>query len=253
MAKYIIYCLALCIALLIGVTVAQAQEQPRHIEIRIINPSSAQPAETRESKPEQPASAPTLSTSPAQAPAQADDVSQMIRQSRTAVVTILSGNKQGSGFLISPKGLVLSNAHVVQDQSPVVVLLDGRKVAASVRKTDADKDLVLLQTNTGSDYPFLPLGNSDKVAEGQPIITIGSPVGLQGTVTQGIVSAIRKAPNGLTFIQIDAAVNQGNSGGPLLNRTGEVIGINTAKHSQPGTERLGFAISINDAKKFAGQ
>jgi S1-C subfamily serine protease len=243
----------LCAAVLMSAAVGLAQEQPRHIEIRIINPSSAQPAETRESYQEQPAGAPALSTSPAQPPAQPDDASQMIRQSRMAVVTILSGNKQGSGFLMSPKGLVLSNAHVVQDQSPVIVLLDGRKVAASVLKTDTDKDLVLLQANTGSNYPFLPLGNSDKVVEGQPIITIGSPVGLQGTVTQGIVSAIRKAPNGLTFIQIDAAINQGNSGGPLLNRTGEVIGINTAKYSRPDTERLGFAISINDAKKFAGQ
>ena len=239
-------CLVLCATLLFGVTAALAQEQPRHIEIRIINPSPAQKTEATEPRQE-PAPAPSA------APVQPFDISQVVKQSRPAVVTIFSGSMQGSGFIMNAKGLVLTNAHVIRNQAPVIVLPDGKRVDSIVRKTDTDKDLALLQATPGNAYPFLPLGGSDLVVEGQPIFTIGSPVGLEGTVTQGIVSAIRKTPNGLTLIQIDAAMNQGNSGGPLINRAGEVIGVNTARHGQPGTERLGFAISINDVKKFAGQ
>jgi S1-C subfamily serine protease len=170
-----------------------------------------------------------------------------------AVITVISGNKQGSGFLVSPAGEVLTNSHVIQGQSTVIRFSNGTVVPATVLRNDPERDLALLKANAGSNYPTLPLGDSDKAVQGEPVITIGSPVGLEGTVTRGIISAIRKAPNGVTYIQIDAAINQGNSGGPLLNKAGQVIGITTAKHSQPGTERLGFATAINDARRFAGQ
>ena len=231
----------MCIA---GATAALAQE-PRHIEIRIINPSPGQKAESKESAQDKAMPVPVPGPS-----VQQDDISQMVRQSMPAVITVISGNRQGSGFFVSPDGLVLTNSHVIQSQSAQIRFPNGNSVAAMVLRNDPDKDLALLKANAGSNYPTLPMGDSDKAVQGESVITIGSPIGLEGTVTRGIISAIRKAPNGVTFIQIDAAINQGNSGGPLLNKAGQVIGINTGKPSQPGMERLGFAISINDAKRF---
>ena len=242
-----VFCVTLCIGFAAAALGVMAQE-PRRIEIRIINPSPGQKPEVREPEQEK-----IVAPSPPGVPAQPGDISQIVRQSMPAVITVISGNKQGSGFVVSRDGRVLTNAHVIQGQSALIRFPDGNNVAATVLRSDADKDLVLLRANTGSSYPTLPMGDSDKAVQGEPVITIGSPVGLEGTVTRGIISAIRKAPNGVTFIQIDAAINQGNSGGPLLNAAGQVIGITTAKHSQPGTERLGFATSINDAKQFMGQ
>jgi putative serine protease PepD len=236
---------AICFTFIGTATVAMAQE-PRHIEIRIINPSPGQKAESKEPAQDKAMPAPAPSVQP-------DDLSQIVRQSMPAVITVISGNKQGSGFFVSPAGLVLTNSHVIQSQSALIRFPDGSSVAATVLRNDTEKDLALLKANTGSNYPTLPMGDSDKAVQGESVITIGSPIGLEGTVTRGIISAIRKAPTGVTYIQIDAAINQGNSGGPLLNKAGQVIGINTSKHSQPGTERLGFAISINDAKRFIAQ
>jgi len=236
---------AICFTFIGLATVAEAQE-PRHIEIRIINPSPAQKAESKEPAQDKAMPAPGPSAQP-------DDVSQIVRQSMPAVITVISGSKQGSGFFVSPEGHVLTNSHVIQSQSALIRFPDGNSVAAMVLRNDPEKDLALLKANAGSNYPTLPMGDSDKAVQGESVITIGSPIGLEGTVTRGIISAIRKAPNGVTYIQIDAAINQGNSGGPLLNKAGQVIGINTGKHSQPGIERLGFALSVNDAKRFMAQ
>ena len=238
---------ALCL-IFVAATTAVFAEEPRHIEIRIINPSPGQKAESKESAQDKAMPVPVPGPS-----VQQDDISQMVRQSMPAVITVISGNRQGSGFFVSPDGLVLTNAHVIQSQSAQIRFPNGNSVAAMVLRNDPDKDLALLKANAGSNYPTLPMGDSDKAVQGESVITIGSPIGLEGTVTRGIISAIRKAPNGVTFIQIDAAINQGNSGGPLLNKAGQVIGINTGKPSQPGMERLGFAISINDAKRFITQ
>ena len=238
---------ALCL-IFVAATTAVFAEEPRHIEIRIINPSPGQKAESKESAQDKAMPVPVPGPS-----VQQDDISQMVRQSMPAVITVISGNRQGSGFFVSPDGLVLTNSHVIQSQSAQIRFPNGNSVAAMVLRNDPDKDLALLKANAGSNYPTLPMGDSDKAVQGESVITIGSPIGLEGTVTRGIISAIRKAPNGVTFIQIDAAINQGNSGGPLLNKAGQVIGINTGKPSQPGMERLGFAISINDAKRFIAQ
>ena len=224
-----------------GTTAALAQE-PRHIEIRIINPSPSQQPQDREASQSKPA--PGSGTS-----LQLDDISQTVGQSRPAVVTVISGNRQGSGFFVSRDGYVLTNSHVIQDEPVTVRSMDGESVDASVVKNDKEKDLALLKA-FGTSYPTLPLGDSDRAVIGEPVITIGSPVGLEGTVTRGTISAIRKTPDGRTLIQIDATVNPGNSGGPLLNKAGQVIGINTSKASLPNVERLGFAISINDVKRF---
>ncbi len=242
-----LFCVTLCIGFVAAALGARAQE-PRRIEIRIINPSPGQNAEARE-----PVGEKIMAPASPGNPTQGDAFSQIVRQSMPAVITVISGNRQGSGFFVSPGGEALTNAHVVQGQSAVIRFLDGRTVAATVLRTDPEKDLALLKASPGSSYPALPVGDSDKAVQGEPVFTIGSPVGLEGTVTAGVISALRKAPNGVTYIQIDAAINQGNSGGPLLNKAGQVIGITTAKHNQPGTERLGFAISINDVKRFMGQ
>jgi serine protease Do len=245
MIRYLIVALV-GLVLMAGATAALAQE-PRHIEIRIINPSSPQQPQSKEPTNEltQNKAAPGPSRF-----VQSDDLSHMVLQSRPAVVTIISGEALGSGFFVSPDGYLLTNSHVIrQGDWPTIRLTDGKDVSASVVRNDEEKDLALLKAS-GSNYPVLPLGDSDKVVQGESVITIGSPVGLEGTVTRGIISAVRKGPNGVTYIQTDAAVNPGNSGGPLLNKAGQVIGINTLK--QFG-DRLGFAISINDAKTFMGR
>ncbi|HME46310.1 MAG TPA: trypsin-like peptidase domain-containing protein [Syntrophorhabdales bacterium] len=245
MIRYVTITIA-AFMLMAGFAAALAQE-PRHIEIRIINPSpSSQQPQKQESAKEftqdkaVPGSGPSV---------RADDISRVAPHSMQAVVTIVSGDVRGSGFFVGQDGYILTNSHVIQDSWPTIQLADGKSTTASVIRNDEEKDLALLKAS-GSGYPALPLGDSNKVAQGESVIAIGSPIGLEGTVTQGIVSAVRKATNGITYIQTDAAINPGNSGGPLLNKAGQVIGINTLKAS---ADRIGFAISINDAKQFMGR
>jgi serine protease Do len=243
MIRYVIIVLV-GLVLMAGATAALAQE-PRHIEIRIINPSPSQQPQSKEPTKEL-----TRDNEAPRPAVQSDDASRLVQQSRPAVVTIIAGERLGSGFFVSTDGYLLTNSHVVhQENWPTIRLTDGKSVSASVVRNDEEKDLALLKAS-GSSFPALPLGDSDKVAQGESVITIGSPVGLEGTVTRGIISAVRKASNGVTYIQTDAAVNPGNSGGPLLNKAGQVIGINTLKQLGDG---LGFAISINDAKQFMGR
>ncbi len=223
-------------------------QEPRHIEIRIINPSRS----SQESQKEGSAKEFTQDKVPAGrgASIQSDDLSRMVSKSMPAVVTIIAGEALGSGFFVSSDGYLLTNSHVVRQEAwPSIRLADGKSVSASIVKNDEEKDLALLKAS-GSGYPYLPLGDSNKTVQGESVVAIGSPIGLEGTVTRGILSAVRKAPNGMAYIQTDAAVNPGNSGGPLLNKAGEVIGINTFKIEG---DRLGLAISINDAKQFIGR
>ena len=240
------------VAIMISASSVPAQE-PRHIEIRIINPS---PSPEQPQKREATKEATQDRDSSARAPSlQAEDTSQVIRQSMPAVVTVVTDEGLGSGFFVNSDGYILTNSHVVGKESwPSIRLANGKSVSANIIKTDEEKDLALLKAS-GSVFPALPLGDSNRVSQGESVIAIGSPMGLEGTVTRGIVSALRKAANGVIYIQTDAAVNLGNSGGPLLNKAGQVIGINTMKilSSQMDTDRLGFAISINDAKKFMGR
>jgi S1-C subfamily serine protease len=161
----------------------------------------------------------------------------------------------GSGFLIDEQGHILTNNHVVDKAATVkVVLDDGTKLDAKVVGTDKHNDLALLQIDTTkvSAIKYLVLGDSSKVKPGQMSIALGSPFGLQGSITVGIVSGIGRSIPGSSdrtmtnIIQTDAAINPGNSGGPLLNSKGEVIGINTAIESE--ANGVGFAVPINTAK-----
>lgn len=164
---------------------------------------------------------------------------------------------QGSGFIISADGVILTNAHVVANAAEVTVkLTDRREFNAKVLGTDPQTDIAVLKIDA-RDLPAVRLGDSDKVRVGEWAVAIGSPFGFENTVTSGIVSAKSRAlPDGtyVPFIQTDVAVNPGNSGGPLFNLNGEVIGINSQIYSSTGGyQGLSFAIPIDMAVKVKDQ
>jgi serine protease Do len=166
---------------------------------------------------------------------------------------------QGSGFIISKDGYILTNNHVVGDVDKITVeLQDGRKFeTAKVIGTDPDSEVALIKIE-GDNFPVLPLGDSDKIEIGDWVIAIGNPFGLNETVTVGVISAVGRSNIHIAayedFIQTDAAINPGNSGGPLISLDGRVIGINTAIYSQSGGYMgIGFAIPINMARTIEEQ
>jgi len=164
---------------------------------------------------------------------------------------------QGSGFIISADGLILTNAHVVRDAKDVTVKLsDRREYTAKVLGTDPVTDIAVLKI-TAKDLPIVRLGDPNQLEVGDPVLAIGSPFGFEQSATQGIVSAKgRSLPGGtvVPFIQTDAAVNPGNSGGPLFDGNGSVVGINAVIYSQSGGyQGLAFAIPINVALKIKDQ
>ena len=189
--------------------------------------------------------------------------------------TTSSGTDTGTGFFIESNGYIMTNNHVIEaavlDNSKITVkLANNKEYTATVVGRDTSYDLAILKIDvTGA--PALVLGNSDGVQVGDPVIAIGSPLGLQGTVTSGIISAKNRPVTTssdntagesafIDALQTDAAINPGNSGGPLVDATGAVIGVNSAIASlgnsvsgQPGSIGLGFAIPINQAKKQADQ
>ncbi len=162
----------------------------------------------------------------------------------------------GSGFIVSSDGQILTNSHVVNQADEVVVALrDGRTFDGTVVGEDPLTDIAVIQIDA-QDLPTVALGNSDRVRPGQWAIAIGNPLGLNETVTVGVISATGRPSSAIgvsdkrvEFIQTDAAINPGNSGGPLLNARGEVIAMNTAIIGQ--AEGLGFAVPINTAKRVA--
>ncbi|OZI24022.1 serine peptidase [Bordetella genomosp. 9] len=161
----------------------------------------------------------------------------------------------GSGFFISADGYVLTNNHVVSDATDIfVTLTDGREFKAKVIGTDERTDVALLKIDA-KDMPFLPIGDDTKIKKGQWVLAIGSPFGLDSTVTAGIVSAInRDTGEYLPFIQTDVAVNPGNSGGPLLNLQGEVIGINSQIISRSGGFMgISLAIPIDEVMRVVDE
>ena len=167
---------------------------------------------------------------------------------------------QGSGVIIDSSGLVLTNAHVVERVDRVMITLqNGKEVDGKVIGTDQVTDLALVKVNDLYNLESAKLGNSEDIQVGDWAIALGTPYGLESTVTLGIVSSLHRDINSLGFsdkrldlIQTDAAINPGNSGGPLINSSGEVIGINTLVRSGPGAG-LGFAIPINLASKVTSQ
>ncbi len=161
----------------------------------------------------------------------------------------------GSGFIMSRDGYIVTNNHVIEDADQIKVkLANGKEYDGKIVGRDPKTDLALVKIDGASDLHPLPLGNSDELKVGSWVVAVGSPFGLEQTVTAGIVSAkgrvIGSGPYD-NFIQTDASINPGNSGGPLINTKGEVVGINTAILAQG--KGIGFAIPVNMAKDIAPQ
>ena len=164
----------------------------------------------------------------------------------------------GSGFILSPQGVIVTNHHVVDGADEVLVeLRDGRKFTSKAIKSDPKTDLAIIRVETKEALPYLKFGDSSKMEIGDRVLAVGAPFGLTGTVTQGIISA--KGRNlhlnmYEDFLQTDAAINPGNSGGPLVNLSGEVIGVNSAIQSRSGGwQGVGLAIASNMARDVTSQ
>jgi putative serine protease PepD len=242
------------------------------------------------SQPNATATTATTTSSATTSGTEGTDVSAVVAKVMPSVVqvnvTLANGEAIGSGVVISSDGRILTNNHVVADaQTVTVTLSDGRTVDAKVLGTDPSSDLAMIQAQGVRGLTAATFGNSDNVKVGDEVIAIGSPGGLQGTVTTGIVSALdrkvtvsdsegEQQQQGFPFreqrqssdsgsgtttyqaIQTDAAINQGNSGGPLFNSQGQVIGINSAMYSpvtgpdgSAGSVGIGFAIPSNQAQQ----
>ncbi|MDR1493275.1 MAG: trypsin-like peptidase domain-containing protein [Planctomycetaceae bacterium] len=164
----------------------------------------------------------------------------------------------GTGIIIDPKGIVLTNNHVVEDAKDIKVLLsDGREYEVTNRKADKESDLALLTIKPEESLPSVKFANSDTIDVGDWVVAVGNPFNFESTVSVGIISARWRTIGDVQrgdFLQTDAAINPGNSGGPLLNLRGEVVGINTAIVSQTGSNSgVGFAIASNTASWVAEQ
>ena len=163
----------------------------------------------------------------------------------------------GSGFIIDEKGLVITNNHVIKGAEDILVRFnDDKEYSAKIIGSDPLSDIAVLQIDSDDRFTPVKFGNSDKARIGDWVIAIGNPFGLGGTVTAGIISA-RNRSIGLTryedYIQTDASINSGNSGGPLFDMKGDVIGINTAILGQSGSIGIGFAIPSNSAELVIDQ
>ena len=177
------------------------------------------------------------------------DFSSIIEGAIESVVTVRTDISQASGFVIADNGYVVTNAHVLDGaRAAGVITYDGEMHSVSLIGTNSDLDIILLKIGK-TGYKPLTLANSDSVQVGEKVIAIGNPLGLQFSVSEGIISAMnREGENGLkAYIQTDAALNPGNSGGPLINTNGEVVGINNYKLG--GSENIGFALESNYIKQ----
>lgn len=215
----------------------------------------------------------SVSSNIERAPGSIAGIAQRVLPSVVSISTeTASGSATGSGFIIESSGYILTNNHVVDGaiggNSITVTLNSGRSIAAKIVGTDTAYDLAVLKISA-TNLRALQFGDSDKIQVGDPVIAVGSPLGLSGTVTSGIISAKDRAVSAggssgessfINALQTDAAINPGNSGGPLVDATGAVIGVNSAiaslgssVGSQSGSIGLGFAIPINQARKTANQ
>jgi S1-C subfamily serine protease len=180
------------------------------------------------------------------------DFSGIVEQSISSVLTVRTDVSQGSGFLITEDGYFVTNAHVLLGGTKVFVITSEKDVIeAELIGYSTDFDIALLKMD--GDFEKLGIADSNNIQVGEKVIAIGNPLGLQFSVSEGIVSAThREGPNQVpAYVQTDAALNPGNSGGPLINKKGEVVGINNFKVS--GSESLGFALESNYLKDIVDQ
>lgn len=173
------------------------------------------------------------------------DFTGVINDAVKSVVSVGTDKSAGSGFIISQEGYIVTNNHVIEGASDVRVLTYGGEIiTAEIIGGDLVRDIALIKISAG-DYRSLKLADSDNLRVGEKVIAIGNPLGLSFTVTEGIISAVhREGPNGFPiYVQTDVSLNPGNSGGPLINTEGDIVGINNFKIGD--SEGLGFALESN--------
>lgn len=188
-------------------------------------------------------------------------VRDWVEQHGEAVVLVQTPTGLGSGFVIHPEGYIITNDHVIAGEHQIMVTLFKMESGGMERigfqnvrilASSPEQDLALLKVEDGGDYLFqtVPIGESDQLQPGEKVFAVGSPLGLERTVSEGIVSLRNRLIGGRLYIQQTAEINPGNSGGPLFNLKGEVVGVNNMKIVASGAEGLGFAIPSNVLKIF---
>jgi len=181
-----------------------------------------------------------------------EDFSGIIEEVVKSVVTIKTDVSQGTGFIIEENGYIVTNYHVIENaKSAAIFTYDGETHQVKLLGFNLDLDIALLKIS--GNFDALELADSEDIQLGEKVIAIGNPLGLQFSVSEGIISNINQAgPNGIkAYIQTDAALNPGNSGGPLIDKQGEVVGINNFKIS--GSEGIGFALESNYIKDIVNE
>jgi serine protease Do len=172
------------------------------------------------------------------------DPQNIIEQYQKAIIQIATQDGTGTGFYLKEFDLIITNDHVIAENAEVTIA--GKvfdKILSRVWYTDRKHDLAFLQAPTGIELPDVRLGQYEQLKDGDAVVAIGHPYGLNYTATQGVISKVDRIRDGLKYIQIDAAINPGNSGGPLVNMNGEVIGVNS--FIIRGGDNLGFALPVN--------
>ena len=229
--KRLITVLALAAGVAIGIAIERSEPE-------VVRPLRATQATTPR--------APSATVTSGQTPEEVTTI-RVAREITPTVVSVSQPRGSGSGVIISRDGVVITNAHVVGEARVVEVgLADGRTLRGQVLGRDRTIDVAVVRL-AAQNLPAAPLGDSDRLEVGQSAIAVGNPLGLERTVTRGVISAVNRNPRGFALdglIQTDAAISPGNSGGPLVDSRGRVIGINTAVISGAGASGLGFAVPI---------
>jgi 2-alkenal reductase len=253
-----------------GVSLYVMRQSPRVVTAVVDGVPTSKPARVQEVVPTEvpvlPTQLPSTTVVPVDGATAAVAIPDVVAKVGPAVVTVINNDQRGqvgsgSGAVISPDGYIITNNHVVDGASSLdVIFSDGTSRTAALVGADALMDLALLKVD-GAVPTYIPIGDSDALRQGETVIAIGSPLGeYKNSVTVGVVSALNRnldggMPEGL--IQTDAAINNGNSGGPLINMNGEIIGINTMVVRQSGNstvvEGLGFAIPSNVMRRVSEQ
>ncbi len=180
--------------------------------------------------------------------ASAQDMSGAIEQVKESVLTIKSGDRVGAAFIVSPDGHALTSAHLVGDRSRVTaVLANNEELEATVVQTDEARDLALLKIDL-KNLPAVRFAPSSELKQGARVAALGAPLGLEGSVTEGIISAVEREVAGKKYLQVDAALNEGNSGGPVIDEQGRVVGVATAVVKE--AQNVGFAVPSDAAIAF---
>jgi hypothetical protein len=180
----------------------------------------------------------------------AGDFSEAVQRVDPAVVTITVGEQAGSGFIVSTEGHIVTNSHVVEGAlgaDIVVKLQNGESLKADLQHTSANRDLAVVKVDR-ANLPIVQFASSEQLTAGQDVAAVGAPLGLEHSVTRGVISALSREIDGNTYLQIDAALNEGNSGGPIINDEGQVVGV--AVRVATEAQNVGFAIPSLDTMTF---